>query len=61
MNWKNKTFLFYGIGGLLIGIIAAIITINNAEEKNKEVNISFEEGAKIGVKALNAVSKIIIK
>ena len=29
MDWKNKTLLAYGLGGLILGVCAGIITINN--------------------------------
>lgn len=61
MDWKKKTLLIYGIGGLVLGIIAGITTINNAVEKNKKVDISLQDGARIGVSALNSLSKVIIK
>lgn len=61
MNWKTKTLLYYSLGGLLIGIAAGIITINNAVEKQSEVDLSLKNGAKMGLAALNAVQKIVLK
>lgn len=61
MNWKTKTLLIYGLGGLLLGIIAGIASIDNAVEKNKSIDISLKDGAKIGLNAFNAIQKIIIK
>ena len=61
MNWKTKTLLYYGLGGLVIGIVAVIISINNAVEKNTEVDLSLKNGAKVGVAALNAVQKLVFK
>lgn len=61
MNWKSKTMLYYALGGLLIGVIAGLVSINNAVEENKEVKLSFENGAKIGLAALKALPKIISK
>ncbi|MBQ4513583.1 MAG: hypothetical protein II969_11370 [Anaerolineaceae bacterium] len=61
MNWKTKTLLYYSLGGLLIGIAAGIITINNAVEKKSEVDLSLKNGAKMGIAALNAVQKIVLK
>lgn len=61
MNWKTKTLLYYSLGGLLIGIAAGVITINNAVEKKSEVDLSLKNGAKMGIAALNAVQKIVLK
>ncbi len=61
MNWKTKTLLYYSLGGLMIGIAAGIITINNAVEKKSEVDLSLKNGAKMGIAALNAVQKIVLK
>jgi len=61
MDWKNKTLLAYGLGGLILGVCAGIITINNAEKNNKTIDLTWKESAKIGMDALNAIQKIIIK
>ena len=60
MNWKNKVFLFYAIGGLLLGVVAGLITINNAVDNDKEVELDLKTGAKVGVAALQNIKKIII-
>ncbi|MBQ6342796.1 MAG: hypothetical protein IJI41_06715 [Anaerolineaceae bacterium] len=61
MDWKKKTLLFYSLGGLLLGVFAGIITINNAVEKDEKVDLSLKEGAKIGISALNSLQKVILK
>lgn len=61
MDWKKKTILYYTLGGMVIGILAGIITVNNAVEKKKEVDLSLKNGAKIGIAALDAVQKIVMK
>ncbi|MBQ6502734.1 MAG: hypothetical protein IJI57_02330 [Flexilinea sp.] len=61
MDWKKKTILYYTLGGMVIGIIAGIISVNNAVEKEKEVDLSLKNGAKIGFAALDAVQKIVMK
>ena len=61
MDWKKKTILYYTLGGMLIGIFAGIISVNNAVEKDKEVDLSLKNGAKIGIAALDAVQKIVMK
>ena len=61
MNWKTKTLLFYGFIGLAVGIVAGIMTINNAVENKKEVDISLKNGARIGVTAMDAMRKAVLK
>ncbi len=61
MDWKKKTMLFYIIGGLACGIIAGMITINNAVENDKEIDLSLQEGAKIGMNAIKLLTKTVIK
>ncbi|MBQ6517213.1 MAG: hypothetical protein IJI14_00745 [Anaerolineaceae bacterium] len=61
MDWKKRTILYYALGGFLIGILAGIISVNNAVEKNKEVDLSLKNGAKVGIAALDAMQKIVMK
>ena len=61
MDWKKKTILYYALGGLVIGVLAGIISVNNAVEKDKEVDLSLKNGAKIGIAALDVVQKIVMK
>lgn len=60
MDWKKKTILYYALGGALIGVIAGILTVNNAIEENKEVELSLKNGAKIGLQALDMMKKIVM-
>lgn len=61
MDWKQKTIFFYALGGLALGIISGIITVNNAVEENKEVDLSMKNRAKIGLAALEVMKKTILK
>ena len=61
MDWKKKTILYYTLGGMVIGILAGIIGVNNAVEKNQEVELSLKNGAKIGIAALDVVKKLVMK
>lgn len=61
MDWKKKTILYYTLGGMVIGLLAGIISVNNAVEKNQEVELSLKNGAKIGIAALDVVKKIVMK
>ena len=58
MDWKKKTILIYAIGGLLIGLLSGIITVNNAVDNDKEVNLTVKDGAKI---AIDVMKKTILK
>ena len=50
------------VGTLQMRIIYRHLSmINNAVEKNEEVDITFKDGARIGVNALNSLSKVILK
>lgn len=58
MDWKKKTILIYVIGGLLIGLLSGIITVKNAVDKDKEINLTVKDGAKI---AFDVMKKTILK
>ena len=60
MNWKKKTIMIYAFGGLVLGIVAGIMMVNDAEEKQKEVDFSVKNGAKVGIAALNFIKKNIL-
>ena len=61
MNWKNKTILFYAAIGLAVGLIAGKMTVDNAVENNKEVTLNLENGAKVGMSAMAAMRKAVLK
>ena len=61
MDWKKKVMLIYTLGGLACGIIAGMITVNNAVENDKELDISLQDGAKIGMNAIKMLTKTVIK
>ena len=58
MGWKGKTLLFYIGCGLVLGAIAGIMTINNAEQNDKEVDPTLKDGAKICLEALKSLKKL---
>ena len=60
MNWKTKTLLLYIGCGLVLGAVAGIMTINNAEENNKEIDPTLKDGARICVQALKSLKKLAI-
>ncbi len=61
MDRKTKIMLIYIIGGLIGGILAGMISINNAEKNDDLPDLSLQDGAKIGIKAINLLTKTVIK
>ena len=61
MDWKKKTLLIYILGGLICGILAGIMTVRNAEQNKKELDITLKDGAKIGLTTLESQKKVVIK
>lgn len=61
MDWKKKTLLIYTIGGLICGVFAGLITINNAVSRKKELDLSLKDGARLGMAAMEVVRKTVIK
>ena len=61
MNWKTKTMLVYILGGLMLGVLAGIMTVSNAEETQKEPELDLKKGAKFGIDAINLIRKNIAK
>ncbi len=60
MSWKVKTMLIYGLGGLILGILAGMITVNKAVDEEKEPEFSVKKGAKVGLAVIDALKKTII-
>ena len=61
MNWKTKTIVYYGLGGLAIGVLAAVMAINNAEKNRKETDLSLKTSGKLVMAAMDAVRKNVLK
>ena len=59
MDWKTKTLLFYMGCGLVLGAIAGIMTVNNAEENEKEVTPTLKDGARICMAGLKNMKNIL--
>ena len=53
--------LVYIMGGLLLGALAGIMTVSNAEETQKEPELDFKKSAKFGIDAINLIRKNIAK
>ncbi len=60
MDWKAKTILFYIGCGLVLGAIAGIMTVNNAEKNDKQIDPTLKDGAKICVEGLKSLKKIVL-
>ena len=60
MDWKTKTILFYIGCGVVLGAIAGILTVNNAQEKDKQIDPTLKDGAKICIEGLKSIKKILI-
>ena len=49
-TWKVKTLAIGGAIGAMVGIVGAILLVQNAEKRNvKQVSISSSEGFRLGV------------
>ena len=61
MDWKKKTMLIYIIGGLAIGIVAGMISVKKAVDEEREIDLSLQDGAKIGMDVIKFLTKTVIK
>ena len=61
MDWKKKVILIYAFGGLACGLIAGIMSVNNAVEKDEKIEITAKDGAKLGMAAMKAAQKVVLK
>ncbi|MEM5776642.1 MAG: hypothetical protein AAGU05_16680 [Anaerolineaceae bacterium] len=48
-NWKTKTLIFGGLIGLITGIVASFIMIQQAEKRNVTPAITATDGVKLGL------------
>lgn len=55
MTWRNKTFLFGALLGMLTGLIGAYIVIQRSEQNNVLPNVSAGDGVKIGLGVLGVL------
>lgn len=53
--------LVYTVSGLLLGLLAGIMTVSNAEESQTEPELDLKKGAKFGIDAINLIRKNISK
>jgi hypothetical protein len=52
MNWKSKTMLIGAVVGTAVGIIGAMILIQQAEKTETRPQLSAGDGVKVGLSLL---------
>jgi hypothetical protein len=57
-NWKTKTMLIGGITGLLVGLMAAYMFIQRAEQEEGTPKLSAGEGVKVGIGVMGLLKLI---
>ena len=58
-NWKMKTLIIGGVAGLLIGLLAAYLLIQRAEQEEEKPKLSAGDGVKVGVGVLGLLKLIV--
>ena len=48
-NWRTKTFVFGGLIGLMAGLLASFIMIQQSEKKHITPALSAMDGVKLGL------------
>jgi len=54
-NWKTKTLLIGAGAGLLAGIAAAMVIIQNADEKEEPPKLKAGDGVQVGLGVLGVL------
>lgn len=57
-NWKKKTFIMGGLLGLLAGIIASYIMVQQSEKKHTALALNASDGVKLGLGLLTFLRQI---
>ncbi len=58
MSWKNKTIIIGAVAGLLVGIAAAYIVIQRAEQEDTPPKVTAGDGVKGGLGLLGVLRMI---
>jgi len=58
MSWKNKTMVIGAVAGLLLGVTAAYIVIQRAEQENVPPQVTAGDGVKVGLGLLGVLRMI---
>lgn len=48
-NWRTKTFIFGGLIGLMAGLLASFIMVQQSEKKHIAPALSAMDGVKLGL------------
>ena len=57
-NWQPKVYAAFVLGGALIGLAAAYVFIQNAEDDNEAPGFTAGKGLKIGLLVLGLVRNV---
>jgi hypothetical protein len=57
-NWKVKTLVIGGLAGLLVGLLAAYMFIQRAEQEEIKPKLTAGEGVKVGVGVMGLLKLI---
>lgn len=57
-DWKTKTLLIGGLTGLITGLFAAYILIQQSEKQNKKPRLNAGEGVRLGLGMLTLLRLI---
>ena len=55
---QPKILIIGAVAGALLGLASAYLLVNNAEKTGKKVELSFSEGARIGILAIGLIRSI---
>jgi len=57
-NWHPKVFIIFGVGGALVGLLAAYLFIQNVEDEEEGPKFSAGKGLRIGLLLLGLIRNI---
>lgn len=57
-NWQPKVLIIFGVGGALVGLLAAYIFIQNAEDAEEAPKFTAGKGLRIGLLLLGLIRNI---
>ncbi len=57
-NWKTKTLIAGTLVGALVGIGAAYLLIQKADQKDEQVNVAAGDGLKVGLTVLGLLRQV---
>jgi hypothetical protein len=57
-TWKRNALILGGLFGLVVGIIAAYLLVQKAEQSQSELKFSAQDGVKVGISVLSVLKQI---